>query len=346
MLYECLRPLLFRLEPELAHEVSLHALAALSRLGAANPLKQRLPDAPVKAMGLTFPNPVGLAAGLDKNGQCVDGFGDLGFGFIEVGTVTPLPQPGNPKPRLFRLVEHEALINRMGFNNLGVDRLLGNIAHRRFRGPLGINIGKNLSTSLENAQDDYRIALRKVYTHADYIALNVSSPNTPGLRGLQSGDALRVLLSAVVDERARLSDETGRQVPLAVKLAPDVDDGQLPFTLDILLRFGIDAVIATNTTLSRNNVETSRHAGETGGLSGRPLFERSTQIVAQISGHVSGALPVIASGGIFNAEDAMAKFLAGANLVQVYTGFIYRGPALIAEVISRYASGFSAIRSL
>jgi len=306
-------------------------------LGYLNPLKRRLPACPVKVMGLDFQNPLGLAAGLDKNGQCVDGLGDLGFGFIEVGTVTPLPQPGNPKPRLFRLVEQEALINRLGFNNLGVESLLENIAHRRFRGPLGINIGKNLSTPVENALDDYRMALRKVYAHADYIALNLSSPNTPGLRGLQSGDALRQLLSGVVDERTRLCDETGRRTPLAVKLAPDLDDEQLPLILDILVRFGIDAVIATNTTLSRQGVEASRYAGEAGGLSGRPLFERSTQVVAQISDYMNGALPIIACGGIFSEEDAMAKLQAGASLVQIYTGFIYRGPDLVAEVISRCA---------
>jgi dihydroorotate dehydrogenase len=339
MLYECLRPLLFRLEPELAHAVSLNVLAALSGLGALNPLKQRLPDSPVKVMGLDFPNPVGLAAGLDKNGLCVDGLGDLGFGFIEVGTVTPLAQSGNPKPRLFRLVEQEALINRLGFNNLGVERLLENIAHRRFRGPLGINIGKNLTTPLENALDDYLTGLRKVYAHADYIALNLSSPNTPGLRGLQSGDPLRLLLSGVADERARLRDESGRQVPLAVKLAPDLDDKQLPFILDSLVHFGIDAVIATNTTLSRRGVEASRFADEAGGLSGRPLFERSTQVVAQISDHVHGVLPIIACGGIFGAEAAMEKFQAGASLVQIYTGFIYRGPALVAEVVSRCVRG-------
>jgi dihydroorotate dehydrogenase len=337
MMYECLRPLLFRLDPELAHEISLSALAAVSRLGALSPLKQCLPDSPVKVMGLDFPNPVGLAAGLDKNGQCVDGLGDLGFGFIEVGTVTPLAQSGNPKPRLFRLVEQEALINRLGFNNLGVGRLLENVAHRRFRGPLGINIGKNLTTPLENALDDYLTGLRKVYACADYIALNLSSPNTPGLRGLQSGDPLRRLLAGVTGERARLRDESGRQVPLAVKLAPDLDDEQLPFILDVLVHFGIDAVIATNTTLGRQGVEASRYAGEAGGLSGRPLFERSTQLVTQISDYVRGALPIIACGGIFSAEDAMAKFQAGANLVQIYTGFIYRGPALVAEVVSRYA---------
>lgn len=338
MLYEILRPLLFQLEPELAHTLSLHALAACSHLGALNPLKQCLPDSPVHIMGLDFPNPVGLAAGLDKNGQCVDGLAALGFGFIEIGTTTPLAQPGNPKPRLFRLVEHEALINRLGFNNLGVDRLLENIAQQHFRGPLGINIGKNLATPVESALDDYRLGLRKVYGRADYITLNLSSPNTPGLRGLQAGEPLQRLLSGVAEERNRLIDETGKRVPLAVKLAPDLDHDQLAFVLDALLRFGIDAVIATNTTLSREGVENSLYAGEAGGLSGRPLCDRSTRIVAQISDSVRGALPIIACGGIFSAADAEAKFQAGASLVQIYTGFIYRGPALIAETV-RWCSG-------
>lgn len=336
MLYDLLRPLLFRLDPETAHVVGLLALRNLARLGPLNPLRQTLPDSPRTVMGLQFPNPVGLAAGLDKNGDCIDGMAALGFGFIEIGTVTPRPQPGNPKPRLFRLPGQRALINRMGFNNRGVDYLIGQVQRARFQGVLGINIGKNLTTPVEGALDDYRIGLRKVYPYADYVAINISSPNTPGLRNLQLGENLDQLLEGLAAERDGLAQRHGKRVPLAVKIAPDLDSQRLGALTEMLVKHRIDAVIATNTTLSRRGVEGSPHGAEAGGLSGRPLFERSTAIVAELAGILQGAMPIIACGGIFGAADARAKFEAGASLVQIYTGFIYRGPALLREIAEGY----------
>jgi dihydroorotate dehydrogenase len=332
MLYDLLRPLLFRLDPETAHVLGLLALRNLARLGPLNPLRQALPGSPRTVMGLEFSNPVGLAAGLDKNGDCIAGMAALGFGFIEIGTVTPRPQPGNPKPRLFRLPEQQALINRMGFNNKGVDHLIAQVQEARFGGVLGINIGKNLATPVAGALDDYRIGLRKVYLHADYVAINISSPNTPGLRNLQLGENLDHLLEGLNAERDRLAHEHGKRVPLAVKIAPDLESPQLGALTEMLVKHHVDAIIATNTTLSRMGVEGSPHGAEAGGLSGRPLFERSTAIVTELAGILRGAIPIIACGGIFSAADALAKFEAGASLVQVYTGFIYRGPALLREI--------------
>lgn len=332
MSYELLRPLLFRLAPETAHHLGLDALRLAAKLGPLNPFGQTLPLRPRTVMGLEFPNAVGLAAGMDKNGDCIDGMAALGFGFLEIGTVTPRPQPGNPKPRLFRLVEQQALINRLGFNNKGVDHLVGQVQARRSRILLGINIGKNLSTAVEDALDDYLIGLRKVHAHADYIAVNISSPNTPGLRKLQTAGYLGELLGGLETEREKLAQEQGRRVPLAVKIAPDLEPQEIGPLVEMLVKHRADAVIATNTTLSRAGVEGSPHASEAGGLSGRPLLERSTGTVARLAEVLRGELPIIACGGIFSAEDARAKLEAGASLVQIYSGFVYRGPALVKEI--------------
>ncbi|MGX2038748.1 quinone-dependent dihydroorotate dehydrogenase [Methylocaldum sp. MU1018] len=333
MLYDLLRPLLFRLDPETAHHLSLAALQGLSRLGSINPLHRPAAAHPRTVMGLDFPNPVGLAAGLDKNGEYIDGLAALGFGFIEIGTVTPRPQPGNPKPRLFRLPEAEAIINRMGFNNKGVDYLIDQVQKARYQGILGINIGKNRDTPLDLALDDYRIGLRKVYPHASYVTVNISSPNTPGLRDLQAGENLEHLLSGLRRKRENLAQIHGRRVPLAVKIAPDLEPEQIGQVADALVKYGIDAVIATNTTASREGVEGLAHGEEAGGLSGRPLFHKSTDVVSRLARALRGAVPVIGCGGIASAEDARRKFQAGADLVQVYTGFIYRGPGLVREIV-------------
>ena len=335
MLYELIRPVLFRCDPETAHHLGLCSLKLAARLGPLNPFAQALPPRPRTVMGLQFPNALGLAAGMDKNGDCIEGLAALGFGFLEIGTVTPRPQPGNPKPRLFRLVEQQALINRLGFNNKGADYLIEQVRARRSRIILGINIGKNLATAVENALDDYRIGLRKVYPHADYVAVNISSPNTPGLRQLQTAAYLGELLGGLAAERGRLEQEHGRRVPLAVKIAPDLADGDLAPLAEQLLKHQADAVIATNTTLSRAGVEASPHAAEAGGLSGRPLFERSTATVARLAEVLRGELPVIACGGVFSAADAQAKLDAGASLVQIYSGFIYPGPRLVEEIARR-----------
>ncbi|NJD08220.1 MAG: quinone-dependent dihydroorotate dehydrogenase [Methylococcaceae bacterium] len=339
MFYQALRPWLFRLDPETAHHLSLAGLSALAGLGPLNPLRRTLQDQPRTVMGIEFPNPVGLAAGLDKNGDCIDGMFALGFGFVEVGTVTPKPQPGNPKPRLFRLVEQQALINRLGFNNQGVDYLVERVKARRNRGVLGINIGKNLTTAVESALDDYRIGLRKAHAHADYVTVNISSPNTPGLRTLQLGEHLAELLGGLTEERARLADEQGRRAPLAVKIAPDLEPEEIGPLAEMLVSHGVDGVIATNTTLSRAGVEDNLLSAQAGGLSGRPLFEKSTAVVASLAETLQGALPIIACGGIFSAEDAKAKLRAGASLVQVYSGFIYRGPVLIEEIVRALSVG-------
>ncbi|MCB1776472.1 MAG: quinone-dependent dihydroorotate dehydrogenase [Candidatus Competibacteraceae bacterium] len=293
----------------------------------------RVPVAPVQVMGLRFPNPVGLAAGLDKNGECIRAWETLGFGFIEIGTVTPRPQPGNPKPRMFRLPKAQALINRMGFNNQGVDYLVEQTRRADFKGVLGINIGKNTDTPVAQATEDYLLGLRKVYPWASYVTVNISSPNTPGLRDLQYGEALNQLLVALKAEQQRLADRYGRYVPLAIKIAPDLTDTDLVTVGEALLRYGLDAVIATNTTFSRAGVEHLPHAGETGGLSGAPLMTRSTEIVRRLANILQGELPIIAAGGILSGADAAAKIAAGASLIQLYTGLIYRGPVLIRESV-------------
>ncbi|MEZ5583905.1 MAG: quinone-dependent dihydroorotate dehydrogenase [Candidatus Competibacteraceae bacterium] len=336
MLYDLVRKFLFRLNPETAHDWTLTALRWGCRGPLARWLSTRVPTAPCTVMGIEFPNPVGLAAGLDKNADYLDALGALGFGFIEVGTVTPRPQPGNPKPRLFRLPQAQALINRMGFNNRGVDHLVERLQRARFRGVIGVNIGKNYDTPLEHALDDYRQCLRKVYPHAHYVAVNISSPNTPGLRELQHVDYLDPLLAGLKAEQKTLAERWGNYVPLAVKIAPDLDDTALSTLVKVLLGHNVDAIIATNTTASRRGVEHLPHAGEQGGLSGQPLREPATDIVRRLHELVQDRLPIIAVGGILSGADVRDKQTAGASLVQLYTGLIYRGPALIREAVSAW----------
>lgn len=333
-LYPLIRTLLFRLDPETAHRLTLSALDWAACLGPHNPLRCTLPSLPTEVLGLRFPNPVGLAAGLDKNGDHILGLAGLGFGFIEVGTVTPRPQDGNPKPRLFRLPQAQALINRMGFNNLGLEHLVANLKRLKKREfILGVNLGKNRTTPQERAAQDYVLGLEQVYELADYVTINLSSPNTPGLRDLQHGRLLKGLLTELTSARARLHQETAKYLPLAVKIAPDLSRDQLAAQAEIFLSYGIDAVIATNTSLDHTEVAHLPHGQEAGGLSGRPLFARSTAIVRQLHTLLEGRLPIIACGGILSAEDALAKFEAGASLVQVYTGLIYKGPKLIQEIL-------------
>ncbi|HEX9179107.1 MAG TPA: quinone-dependent dihydroorotate dehydrogenase [Burkholderiales bacterium] len=333
-MYRLLRPLLFTLDPEAAHHLTFAALEAGSALSLVG---QRVPDAPRKVMGLEFRNPVGMAAGMDKNGAHVDSLGALGFGFIEVGTVTPRPQPGNPRPRLFRLPDAEAIINRMGFNNDGVDALVANVKRARWAGVLGINIGKNFDTPVERAADDYLACLRKVYPHAGYVAVNISSPNTPGLRSLQNAGELKALLSALRHEQQALADRHGRHVPLAVKIAPDLESAQVEGIARLLVKAGVDGVIATNTTISREGVEKLPHSGEAGGLSGAPLRSRALRVIRELAAALDGALPIIGVGGIHSGRDARDAVAAGASLVQVYTGLIYRGPGLVPEIAKALA---------
>lgn len=329
--YAVTRPLLFALDAETAHDLTLRTLDRAACFGALRAIAGARVEDPVEAMGLRFANRVGLAAGLDKNGAHIDSLAALGFGFLEVGTVTPRAQPGNPRPRLFRLPEREALINRMGFNNDGVDALVAHVERARYRGVLGINIGKNADTPVERALDDYRVALERVYRHASYVTVNVSSPNTAKLRELQSRDALDELLDALTARRAELAKTHGRVVPLALKIAPDLDDAQIAAIASLLERHRIDAVIATNTTVAREAVAGSRHANEAGGLSGAPVFEASNRVIRTLRASLPPGYPIIGVGGIASAADARAKLAAGATLVQLYTGLIYRGPALVGE---------------
>jgi dihydroorotate dehydrogenase len=330
-MYRLLRPALFQLDPETAHHLTLGGLQTAYSLGLSGIIAPRPPNNPRTVMGLTFPNPVGLAAGLDKNGDCIDGFAALGFGFIEIGTITPQPQPGNPKPRLFRLPQANAIINRMGFNNDGADKLIENVQSADYRGILGINIGKNAGTSMENAADDYLICLRKVYTHASYVAVNISSPNTRNLRQLQDEDALNHLLTQLKAEQQKLADTHGKYVPIVLKIAPDMEVGQVAQIARLLMQHRIDGVIATNTTLSREGVENLPHGEESGGLSGAPVRGKSTAVIRQLAAELQGALPIIGVGGILSGLDAAEKIHAGAALVQIHSGLIYRGPALVAE---------------
>ncbi|WP_439888938.1 quinone-dependent dihydroorotate dehydrogenase [Pseudomonas sp. MBLB4123] len=332
-MYNLARELLFKLSPETSHELSIDLIGAGGRLGLNGLLTKAPASLPVKVMGLEFANPVGLAAGLDKNGDAIDGFAQLGFGFVEIGTVTPRPQPGNPKPRLFRLPEAEAIINRMGFNNHGVDHLLARVRAARYEGVLGINIGKNFDTPVERAVDDYLLCLDKVYAHASYVTVNVSSPNTPGLRSLQFGDSLKQLLEALRTRQEDLARQHGKRVPLAIKIAPDMSDEETAQVAAALLETGMDAVIATNTTLSRDGVKGLEYADEAGGLSGAPVRDKSTHTVEVLAGELGGRLPIIAVGGITEGRHAAEKIAAGASLVQVYSGFIYKGPALIREAV-------------
>ena len=336
MLYQLARAGLFALDAERAHELTLASFRHAPQLaGLFSPCQVALP---VTAMGLEFPNPVGLAAGLDKNGECISAFSRMGFGYIEVGTVTPRAQPGNPRPRLFRLPREEALINRLGFNNHGVDVLVKNVETSGYEGILGINIGKNFDTPIERAADDYLHCLRRVYPHASYVTVNISSPNTARLRELQGGEALAELLAVLKAEQARLADQHGRQVPLVVKIAPDLSDQEIGDIAALLMRHELDGVIATNTTVDRTAVSGCRHSDEQGGLSGRPLQSRSDAVVRKLAGHLSGALPIIGVGGIHSGESARQKAEAGATLLQIYTGFIYQGPALIRDAVNALAS--------
>ena len=330
--YAIARPFLFGLDPEHAHELTLSALARLQNTPLQCLWTQPRVNDPVTVAGLRFPNRIGLAAGLDKNGRCIDGLAAMGFGFIEVGTVTPKAQPGNPKPRMFRLPEANALINRLGFNNDGLAAFIGNVKRARFRsqgGILGLNIGKNAATPIERAVDDYLLCLDGVYPHADYVSVNISSPNTKNLRELQSDDALAALLGAVQERKATLAARHGRSVPIFVKIAPDLDAAQVEAIAAALRRHAIDGVIATNTTIARDAVKGLPHSDEAGGLSGAPVFEASNRIIAQLRKALGNAYPIIGVGGVLSAADAQAKITAGADLVQVYTGFIYKGPALI-----------------
>ncbi|MDN3577963.1 quinone-dependent dihydroorotate dehydrogenase [Chitinimonas viridis] len=333
MLYPLLRPLLFAFEPETAHKLTFTSLEALHALGFATVLGSREEDRPLDVMGLTFPNPVGLGAGLDKNGEHIDALADLGFGFIEIGTVTPRPQPGNPQPRLFRLPAAEGIINRMGFNNGGLDTLVKNVEASQYRGILGINIGKNFDTPIEQAANDYLTCLTRVYPYASYVTVNISSPNTKNLRQLQGADELEKLLSALKDEQARLTVRHGRYVPLALKIAPDLEGEQIQEIARLLVEYRFDGVIATNTTLSRVGVEHLAHGKETGGLSGTPVRAKSTAVIRALATALNGRVPIIGVGGILEGSHAAEKMEAGASLVQIYSGLIYRGPALVAESI-------------
>lgn len=341
MTFAALQSLLFRLDPERAHGLSLKALDLAEGLGLS-PLLWPPVEAPLEVMGLSFPNAVGLAAGLDKNAEYLDGLAALGFGFLEVGTVTPRPQPGNPRPRLFRLPQRQAIINRMGFNNRGLEYLVRRIDASRYEGILGVNIGKNYDTPLESAHEDYLRCLRRVYTRASYVTLNLSSPNTPGLRALQTGASLRRLLAVMHEERERLAGYHGRRVPLVIKLAPDLDEAELDQAAEAFLDHRPDAVMATNTTLSRAGIADLELASETGGLSGRPLESLANQVLEGLADRLQGEIPLIGVGGILDAEGARRKQAAGASLVQVYTGLIYRGPMLVREA-ARALAGQGAL---
>lgn len=330
MLYSIARSALFKLDPELAHDVALKSLKKLESCHLAGVFGQKVLK-PRTLLGLSFDNAVGLAAGLDKNGEYIDAMAAMGFGFIEVGTVTARPQPGNPKPRMFRLPARDALINRLGFNNQGLDAFLVNVARAKYKGVLGLNIGKNFDTPNHNAVDDYVTCLRGVFPHASYVTVNVSSPNTKGLRDLQAAAQLEQLLAALKAEQQTLAKQHRRQVPLLLKIAPDLNLAAIRDVAALLLQYGFEGAIATNTTVSRDAVMGLKHATEAGGLSGRPLFSLSTEILRELVKHLKGNIPVIGVGGIMSADDAQQKINAGASLVQIYTGFIYRGPQLVAD---------------
>lgn len=337
-MYSLLRNLLFTLPPETSHDLSLDMIGAAERLKLTQFFMPAPVFNPVEVMGIKFPNKVGLAAGLDKNGDYFNGLGGLGFGFVEIGTITPRSQPGNPHPRMFRLREAEAIINRMGFNNKGVDHLVAQVKNRRYEGVLGINIGKNFDTPVEQAERDYVICLEKVYDHADYITVNISSPNTPGLRDLQFGQQLDDLLAAIAEKRKELADKFQKQVPIAVKIAPDMDEVNLKAVTELLVKHGMDAVIATNTTINKDAVAGIEYGSEQGGLSGSPLTHASTNIIRSLNDILQGELPIIGVGGIMTERDALDKIEAGASLVQLYSGFIYQGPGLVRRSAQLLAS--------
>ena len=336
-LYSLAKPFLFELDAENAHDITLKSLKIAEKSGLLALLPKPVQCQPKQVMGLSFPNPVGLAAGLDKNGAVIDGMAALGFGFIEVGTITPRAQPGNPKPRLFRVKEAEGIINRFGFNNLGVDQLIKNVQGVKYQGILGINIGKNFDTPNERAVDDYLVCMRKVYAYASYITVNISSPNTKNLRQLQEKDALDALLATLKAEQKILAELHGVYVPIALKIAPDLDETQIIEIADLLKAHQFDGVIATNTTLARDAVEGLPNANETGGLSGAPVREKSTLVISQLSKQLAGELPIIGVGGILSGADAAEKIDAGASLVQVYSGLIYRGPSLVRDICKTLA---------
>ncbi len=326
------RRLLFSLPPETSHHLTLASLQQFSHLGALNPFRQTLPANPVSLMGLTFPNPIGLAAGLDKNADCIDGLGALGFGFVEIGTLTPLPQPGNPQPRLFRIPQAEALINRMGFNNKGIDYALRQIEKSAYKGILGINIGKNRDTPVAAALNDYNIGLRKAYAHADYITVNISSPNTPGLRQLQEAEQLKTLLLGLTQTRTQLQQTHQKTVPIAIKIAPDCTLEQIKQIADLSVEYGMNAIIATNTTATRTGVEGLPDSDQQGGLSGAPLFEKSLETVRQLNALLKGEIAIIGCGGITTRERAATMLSSGASVIQVYSGLIYQGPKLLKRI--------------
>ena len=337
MFYPLARAALFALDPEVAHNVALHSLKKLHKLHLSGLVASHL-SAPREVMGLHFDNPVGLAAGLDKNGEYIDALAAMGFGFIEVGTVTPRPQPGNPKPRMFRLPENEALINRLGFNNQGLDAFVANVQRARFKGVLGLNIGKNFDTPIDNAVDDYVTCLRGVYPFASYVTVNISSPNTKGLRDLQAAEQLQKLLSTLKAEQAKLAKKHKKHVPLVLKIAPDLDLKAIREIAALTLENSFEGIIATNTTISRDAVRDHPLAKETGGLSGKPLFSPSTEVLRELAKALKGNIPLIGVGGILSGADAKAKMNAGASLVQIYTGFIYRGPNLIRDAVHELSS--------
>ncbi len=332
-MYSLARPFLFCLDAEKAHDLGLAALEAAYRTGLNPLLASRPAPLPTRVFGIDFPNPVGLAAGLDKNAAHIDALAALGFGFIEVGTVTPRPQPGNPKPRMFRLPEHEAVINRLGFNNGGVDALLRNVEKAKFSGVLGINIGKNKDTPNERAVDDYLYCLDRVYARASYVTVNISSPNTQGLRDLQEEEALKRFLGRVRERQELLAAEHGKRTPMLLKIAPDLREEEMDAIAEVVLAAGMDGLICTNTTVARDAVVGDRHAGEAGGLSGRPVFARSTAVLRGMAQRLGGKLPLVGVGGILDGSDAVAKIAAGASLVQCYTGLVYRGPALVGACV-------------
>ena len=331
-MYPLIRKALFIADPETAHGLALEGLRLGYGVGATH-LLCKTKSLPVTVMGLEFPNPVGMAAGMDKNGDYIEALGSLGFGFIEVGTVTPRPQPGNPKPRIFRIQKANAMINRLGFNNKGVDHLVKQVKKHRYKGILGINIGKNFDTPNDKAADDYLTCLEKVYPHADYITINISSPNTKGLRELQDTEQLNSLLAVLNDRRLELADEFQKRVPLVVKVAPDLEDEQIPRMAEVVIQNEFDGLIATNTTISRDAVKGMRHADEQGGLSGAPVKEMANHVLAEFRAHLPAGIALIGTGGITNGEDAAEKIQLGAELVQFYTGFVYKGPDLVGDCL-------------
>ena len=335
-MYSLIRKALFIADPETAHGLALEGLRLGYGVGATR-LLCKAERQPVTVMGLQFPNPVGMAAGMDKNGDYIDALGSLGFGFIEVGTVTPRPQAGNPKPRIFRLEKASAMINRLGFNNKGVDHLVRQAKKHQFKGILGINIGKNFDTPNEKAFEDYLICLEKVYRYADYITINISSPNTKGLRDLQDAEQLDKLLAILNKKRCELTDEVQKRVPLVVKVAPDLEDEQIPEIADIVVRNQFDGLIATNTTVSREAVKGMRHANEQGGLSGAPVKDRANQVLAAFRAALPAEIALIGTGGIIEGKDAAKKIQLGADLIQFYTGFVYKGPELISDCLKAIA---------